>query len=73
MKLLTLYEGTQFATNLSKSCIKQQKTFRADIFFEFDLENNLLSFDYDRNVKSIWEQVQSIETPWKPYYRHQNR
>ena len=43
MKLSTLYKGTQFATNLPKTCIRQQKAFRADIFFEFDLENDLFT------------------------------
>ena len=44
MKLLTLYKGTQFAT---KSCIRQQKAFRADIFIEFDLDNDLFTLMFD--------------------------
>ena len=43
MKLLTFYEGIQFAINPFKFCMRQRKAIRADIFFTFDPGNDPLT------------------------------
>ena len=64
MKLLTLYKGTKFATNLPKPCIRQQKAFRADIFFKFDLENDLFTMILMCNqFENKCNQLRHIENP----------
>ena len=50
IKLLTFYKGPQFAKNPLKSYMRQQEAFRADIFFKFDLENDLFSC----NQAALW-------------------
>ena len=50
IKLLTFYKGPQFAKNPLKSYMRQQEAFRADIFFKYDLENDLFS----SNQAALW-------------------
>ena len=64
IKLLTFYKGPQFAKNPLKSYMRQWEAFPADIFFKFDLENDLLTMTLAYNhFENKFNQVRHLENP----------
>ena len=64
MNLLTLCEGAHFATNPSKSCMRQRKAFRIDILFKSDLQNDLLAMTLMYNhFENKCNQLKYLENP----------
>ena len=64
IKLLTFYEGPQFAKNPLKSYMRQWEAFRADIFFKFDLEKDLLTMTLTYNhFENKFNQLRHPENP----------
>ena len=61
MKLLAFYKGIQFSINPLKFCMRQRKAFRADIFYKFDLENDLLTMTLAYN--RFGNKCNKIQTP----------
>ena len=59
IKLSTFYKGPQFAKNPLKSYMRQREAFRADIFFKFDLENDLftmtLMYNHSENIFLLFD------------------
>ena len=64
IKLLTFYKGPQFAKNQLKSYMRQREAFRADIFFKFDHENDLLTMTLTYNhFENKFNQLRHLENP----------
>ena len=62
IKLLIFYKGAQFATNPFKSYMRQRKALRADIFFKFDLEIDLLTMTLTYNhLENNFHQLRHLE------------
>ena len=54
----------QFAKNPLKSYMRQWEAFRADIFFKFDLENDLLTMNLAYNhFENKFNHLRHLETP----------
>ena len=62
--LLTFHKGPQFAKNPLKSYMRQREAFRADIFFKFDLENDLFTMTLMYNhFENQFNQLRHLEYP----------
>ena len=64
MKLLAFHKGIHLAINSLKSCLRHQKPFQTDIFFKFDLENDLLTMTLTYNhFENKCNQLRHLENP----------
>ena len=64
IKLSTFYKGPQFAKNPLKSYMRQWEAFRANIFFKFDLESDLLTMTLAYNhFENKLNQLRYLENP----------
>ena len=60
----SFYKDIQLAINPFKSCMRQRKAFRTDIFFEFDLKNDLLTMTLKYNhFENKCNQLRHLENP----------
>ena len=66
IKSLIFHKAAQFATNSFNFYMRQQKAFRADIFFKFDLGNDIFTMTLTYNhFENKFNQLRCKESPTK--------